>query len=114
MTKKTLPAVRRGSDVIALEKDMKAANKAADAVRRSPEYRDRQNRDVAEALTAFSKEVGSDTMAAQLLGFGSKRTFDNAKQGRGFANPVMLFLALQAFKGTEAGSRRSETKGRKP
>lgn len=92
-----LPAKRRSSEIVALERDMKSAIKEADAVRRSPEYKSRQAREVAEALTAFSKKVGGDGMAAQMLGFASKRTFDNAKQGRGFANPVMLFLALRAF-----------------
>ena len=90
-------AVRRSSEVVALEREMVAASQEADAVRRSPEYKARQAEEVAAALKAFSKKVGGDGMAAQLLGFASKRTFDNAKQGRGFANPVMLFLALRAF-----------------
>lgn len=92
-----VPAPRRSSELVALERDMRAANREDAALRRSPEYKDRQAREVAEALKAFSVRVGGDTMAAQLLGFASKRTFDNAKQGRGFANPVMLFLALRAF-----------------
>lgn len=37
--------------------------------------------------------------AAQLLGM-SKRTYEGIEQGRGFSYPLLLTLAIQAFKST--------------
>jgi len=57
------------------------------------EAREQSAAEIAEACREFSRQVGDDKTAATLLGL-PKKTFDNMKQGRGYAHPVLFFHAL--------------------
>ena len=81
------------------QRDLDAIVAEIKADENSQEAKDRRAADVAEMCRKFSEEVGGDRIAAELLGL-PKRTFDNMKQGRGFAYPLMLALAIQAFRST--------------
>lgn len=66
------------------------------ALQKSPEYKAKQ----AEELAAMVKQWRGRmpvSRAAQLLGM-SKRTLEGIEQGRGFTYPLLLTLAIQAFK----------------
>ncbi|KRA00250.1 hypothetical protein ASD64_01360 [Mesorhizobium sp. Root157] len=59
--------------------------------------REQSAAEIAEACREFSRQVGDDKTAATLLGL-PKKTFDNMKQGRGYAHPVLFFHALARLK----------------
>lgn len=84
---------------LADQRDLNAIVAQIKADENSQEAKDRKAAEVAELCRKFSEEVGGDRIAAELLGL-PKRTFDNIKQGRGFAYPLMLALAVQAFRST--------------
>jgi len=60
----------------------------------------RQSRAMAKMLKDWRAKAGLPaSRAAQLLGM-SQRTYEGIEQGRGFAYPMLLTLAVQAFNST--------------
>lgn len=65
---------------------------------RTPEYRERQARQTADMCREWRTSATlTAARAAEILGI-PRRTYENIEQGRGFAYPQLLALALQAFK----------------
>lgn len=61
---------------------------------------DEERADLARLTRSFVEETGLPvSRVAQMLGM-SKRTLEGILQGRGFNYPLMLSLAIQAFRST--------------
>ena len=65
-----------------------------------PEMTEEEKQDIARICRDFRAKADLPaSRAAQMLGI-PKRTYEGIEQGRGFAYPMLLMLAIQAFHST--------------
>lgn len=80
-----------------IEMGLKQAATESEALRKTPEYKAQQAAEIATMCREWRGKADLPaSRAAQLLGI-PKRTYEGIEQGRGFAYPILLALAIRSF-----------------
>lgn len=81
-----------------INQQLREADRESRELRKSAEYIEGQNQELADTCRAWRKSAGMTAQrAADVLGL-PKRTYNGIEQGRGFRYPRLLMLAINAFR----------------